>query len=138
MGAQVKWKKVYTVNEYYDGVVFGVADYCGVPHVYDRKWDAATDEYGLNFQLAKIDADLLALILEDWEIWLRWQLAYSNGLAKVDTHPALPEERMRHQEIEAKIGERFNDLKGGPIEKAGNFRYTNGIWEVCWQARLLI
>jgi len=128
------WERVWTVNEYYDGPIFGVADYRGIPHVYDREWDANSDEYGPHFRLAKIDPDLLALVLEDWEIWLRWQTAIIKKRVDIDTHPALPEERARHEAIRAEIGNRFDALKDGPIEAAGTFRGRDGNRQVCWRA----
>jgi hypothetical protein len=42
---------------------------------------------------------VLALALEDWAIWLRWEQAFYSGRTTLDTHPALPEERARSVEL---------------------------------------
>jgi hypothetical protein len=43
------------------------------------------------------------LALEDWEIYKRWETARMNGQATIDTHPALPEDRLRHNELQAHL-----------------------------------
>jgi hypothetical protein len=35
-----------------------------------------------------IDPELLALVLEDWDIWNRWSDAFDRGEASQETHPA--------------------------------------------------
>lgn len=129
---EAHWERVHTVNDYYDGPLFGVAEYRGEPHVYDHEFDTEADEYGPWYCLAPIDADLLALILEGWEIWLRWQSAYLKKQVTRTTHPALPEERSRHEAIMSEIGGRFEALKNGPIRVMADFRTAGGHLEVCW------
>ena len=67
------WDRVYTVNDYYDGPRLGIADVDGVPHIYEAEFDYSSDEYGDTYFVSPVDEGLLALVLEDWEIWLRWQ-----------------------------------------------------------------
>ena len=127
-----EWQRVYTVNEYYDGEVFGLADFGGQPHAYDREWDTNANEYGSHFLLAPVEPDLLALVLEDWEIWLRWQAAYIQKLATHETHPALPEERERHEALQVLMGDRLEAKRCGALRVSGKFRYRDGITEVRW------
>ena len=90
------WDRVHTVNEYYDGPRLGIADVDGVPHIYEAEFDHSSDEYGNTYFVSPVDESLLALVLEDWEIWLRWDLAFKRGDVSVESHPALPQDRERH------------------------------------------
>ncbi len=40
----VKWERVYTVNDYHDGPILGVADFNGTPHIYKAEWNQTTEE----------------------------------------------------------------------------------------------
>jgi hypothetical protein len=106
--------RVLTVNDYYDGPRLGVAEYRGVPHIYEAEFDHSSDEYGDTYFISPIKQELLSLVLEDWEIWLRWEAAHKRGEASVDTHPCLPSERMRHEELKCLIGDR---LKTDPTNR---------------------
>ena len=101
------WDRVYTVNDYYDGPRLGIADVDGVPNVYEAEFDHSTDEYGDTFFVSPVDEGLLALVLEDWEIWLRWHSAFKRGEVTVESHPALPEDRQRHEALKIAIGDRL-------------------------------
>ena len=126
------WQRVHTIHDYYDGLVFGVADYGGKPHVFDVQWNSSTEEYGPLCRLAEIEPELLTLVLEDWEIWLRWNDAYRMGLVSVETHPALPAERERHEALKAEIGGRLEAKRNGPILKKARFRLCAQVDEVLW------
>ena len=43
------------------------------------------------------------VILEGWEIWLRWQAKYKNGEVALDTYPALPEDRPRYETLKREL-----------------------------------
>lgn len=131
-GTLAVWQRVYTVHDYYDGPVFGVADHDGKPHVYDRQWDEATEQFG-SYKLAAIEPELLAQVLEDWEIWLRWQTAFRQGKTTLETHPALPADRERHEALKAQIGDRLEASRCGPLLKSGEFRGRDGFDEVLWR-----
>lgn len=103
-----EWERVYAVHDWYDGPRSGVADYCGAPHIFKSIFNEANDDWSEYYALAAIDLELLKLVLEDWEIWLRWRAAFHAGTTKIDTHPALPEDRKRHDELKAAIGDRLS------------------------------
>jgi hypothetical protein len=58
------WERLYTVNDYHDGPLLGVADYKGTPHIYEAEFSSEDDEYTGRFRLAKIEPQLLALVME--------------------------------------------------------------------------
>ncbi|SEM73959.1 hypothetical protein SAMN05443254_103494 [Bradyrhizobium sp. OK095] len=84
------WDRVYTMNKYYDGPELGVANYLGRPHIYERQFDGERDDYSSRFLLSPIDPNLLSLVRESWEIWLRWESAYREGKTPHKTHPTPP------------------------------------------------
>jgi hypothetical protein len=129
------WECVYTVSEYYDGPRRGVADFRGRPHVYESQFSDLQDGYTDRFLLTEIDSELFRLALEDWSIWLRWRAAFDLGDVSLDTHPALPEDRERHRELEQLIGSRLRadpskcTLMGAEFRKDGK---AGGGLEVQW------
>jgi hypothetical protein len=107
MRRQMAWDRVYTLNDYYDGPRLGIADVYGVPHIYEAEFDYSSEEYGDTFFVSPADGDLFALVIEDWDIWLRWDAAFKRGEVSIDTHPALPNDRERHEALKIAIGGRL-------------------------------
>jgi hypothetical protein len=122
------WDQIYTVNKYHDGPELGVADYLGRPHIYERQFDGERDDYSSHFLLSPIDLDLLSLVLENWEIWLRWQSAYRQGQTPHKTHPTLPEDRQRHHELTKLIGDRLRADPEHSFRKWARFRAERVQW----------
>lgn len=94
------YQRVYTVLDYYDGPRKGVADFRGKPHLSECIFDESKGNYSESFLLTPLDAESFRFALEDWAIWQRWELAYHTGKADLSTHPALPHESERHQELQ--------------------------------------
>jgi hypothetical protein len=90
---------VYTYD-WYDGPRQSIADFHGNPHVFQSEWNDDEDLYADSFLLLPIDRDTFLLALEDWAIWRRWETAFHQGKAAKDTHPALPQDRGRHEELQ--------------------------------------
>jgi hypothetical protein len=98
------WERVHTVNDYYDGPRLGAADLGGRPHLYESIFSETADEYTDLFWVMPIDENRFALVMEAWGITLRWLTAFRSGNASSDGHPALPEDRQRHNELKEAIG----------------------------------
>lgn len=98
---------VHFVIDYWDGPREGVADYCGTPHYFRAVFDEKKDEWSDVFILTPLDQDTYRLLMENKQIWERWQQAYETGATTIDSHPALPEDANRskelHEIIEPKI-----------------------------------
>lgn len=99
---------VFTVYDFYDGPRGGVAHCGGVPHVYrslflDFERDAEGTPQDDVFLLKPINPRLYDLALEDWAIFLRWRAAFDAGEVDLSTHPALPQDRPRHDEIHEEV-----------------------------------
>ena len=95
------------MTAFYDGPRGGVADFEGRPHAYASLFDESVG-YSDTFLLMPIDDELFRLALEDWAIWLRWESAFRTGETPQETHPALPSDRQRHEELERLIGGRLD------------------------------
>ena len=94
-----EFETVHTMIGYYDGPRSGIADYKGRPHVYEPLSPEAPDTAD-GFFLQPVDKETFELAMQDWAIWCRWERAFHSGHTTQVTHPALPEDRARHQELE--------------------------------------
>ncbi len=91
------YERVHTVTSYYDYPRRGIADFDGRPHLYEDEDLVAND---FTYQLSPVDPRLFELALESWGIWRRWEKAFHEGRTTIDTHPALPDERTRSDELD--------------------------------------
>src|SRR5579862_6255838 len=115
----MNWERVYTINSFHDIPRLGIADYQGRPHIYQSRFDEVRDGWSEDFYVKEIDTELFALILEDYEIFLRWRKACDDQKAAIDTHPALPSDRQRHEILATLIGDRLAaDPKRSKIVRA--------------------
>jgi len=133
----MKWERVLTVNDFYDSPRLGVAEVDGTPHIYQAEFDEQADEYSETYLVSPVEPELLALILEDWDIWLRFHAAWEIGAVSQDEHPALPEDRARHEAIERVIGDRLRADAQTARRMRAQFKKDadQGRWmgmTVCW------
>jgi hypothetical protein len=115
-----QFETVHTVTGYYDGPRSGVADYHGRPHVYESLFEDAPDGSD-RFLLQSIDDETFRLAMEDWSIWCRWERAFHSGQTTLATHPALPEERARHDELAAILKPRLQIVGDRAFRVRGRF-----------------
>ena len=112
---------VHTVTDYYDGPRGGIANFHGRPHIYSSVWDEAADDWSDTFLLLPIDDETFRLAMEDWAIWCRWERAFHAGQISHDTHPALPNERVRHDDLEIILTPRLTVDPKQAISVRGRF-----------------
>lgn len=95
------FEKAYTYTDWYDGPRRGVADFNGLPVVYQSEFaDVGSKELDI-FLLQPISEEAFQHALEDWQIWLRWLRALKDGRTTEETHPLLPVDRQRNKELKA-------------------------------------
>lgn len=116
------FERVHTMTDYYDGPRGGIADYNGQPHIYESTFSDDAGGYTDIFRLSPVPHDIFTWALEDWEIWLRWETAFHNGQTSHDTHPALPTDRNRHDELEAILKNRLVIDDSNFLTAHGKFR----------------
>lgn len=93
------FEEVFTVTDYYDGPRQGIANFKGKPHFYDCIFDEVRNDYSERYRLTAIPTHIFDLAMEDWAIWERWRTAFDAGQTTKESHPALPQERTRYEEI---------------------------------------
>jgi hypothetical protein len=122
------------MTDYWDGPRGGVAQFQGRPHIYESLFDQATDDWTDVFLLQPIDDETLQLALEDWAIWKRWEAAYAAGITTIETHPALPADRPRHEELQPILSERLCVDPTTAVQAKGDFkvRDTQDVLWVRW------
>jgi hypothetical protein len=133
-----RYERVHTVTDYWDQPRTGVADFHGVPHAYQAVFDEAEDEWSDICLLRPIDDETFHLALEGNEIFERWLHAFHAGRTSLDTHPALPEDRHRHEEISSLLKPRMTIDPDQAIRARVEFRATSGSganaqWQAHWQ-----
>ena len=106
---------------YYDGPRQGIANYLGSPHFYDCIFSDQKRDYTCMYHLTPMTDQVFRLALEDWAIWKRWEHAFKSGNTGMDTHPALPEDEVRHREIEALLAERLKTDSSKSTVRAAKF-----------------
>lgn len=94
---------VYTVHDYFDGPLKGIADNEGIPHVYQRIFDEVQDDWSNRYYLKSISTSEFSVVLEEWATWEKWIQAFNQGLVNLESHPCLPEDRERKKELRALV-----------------------------------
>ena len=117
--------------DYWDGPRGGVADFNGVPHAYRCIFDERKNDWTNRFRIKRLTPQEFELVMEDWEIWLRWQAALKAGETTSATHPALPADRERHDAIKPLVDAAMRVAEDAPQHRA-EFRREAGILWVFW------
>ena len=116
---------VHTVTDWYDGPRRGIAYFLGEPHLFQSEYRDKSELDPDTFLLMPIDREVFKLSLEDWAIWQRWEAAYLSGQTTQATHPALPADRVRHDEIERLLSHRLVIDPIRSIRKRAEFQDRN-------------
>jgi hypothetical protein len=118
------YERVFTVSEWYDGPRQGVASFNDQPHFYD----CCADVLGYTdlFLLTPLTHTQLELVLEDWAIWRKWQLAFHSGETPEATHPALPADRARHEQLKSLLDHVLRTDAERSIIQMASFRVVKG------------
>lgn len=119
--------------DYYDGPRKGIANFRGQPHFYDCIFDAAKGEYSDFYHLTPLSQPVFDLAKEDWNIWKKWEAAFHSGKATVESHPALPQDRARHEELQAILDSALTTnllvcfTQRASFERLGSGEYPKGV-----------
>jgi hypothetical protein len=128
----MNWERVYTVGDYHDGPLSGIADYHGSPHAFEAEFSEADDEYSGRYWLMPIDREVFELAIQFREIGQRWKAAWKAGETSIDTFP-LPDDKKRSDELKQAIGDRLTAGPEKSVWKSARFRRTGeDEWEVAW------
>jgi hypothetical protein len=126
------YEAVHTITDWYDGARGGIADLNGKPHYYENHWNEGEPDWSEIYFLQPLDAETFTLAIEDWEIWLRWEEAFKTGKTTEETHPALQEDRERHEELSKILAERLIIIPEISLRAKAEFIYGQPT-KVKWQ-----
>lgn len=103
---------IYTIDEIHDRrPIEGFANFEGSPHHFRCEFDDDADDYSDVHRLTPISAATLQLVLERRQIWLRWNATFRAGETSLDTPPALPNERVRFNDLNETISQALKDFQ---------------------------
>lgn len=119
------FEPVYTMTDWYDGPRRGVASFNGRPYLYESCWSNIESDEDDMFLLSPISDRLFAAVIEDWEIWRRWEVAYKSGSTTIETHPALPNDRERHVELATILKAQLGLDEHDRVAAKAIFRYNS-------------
>jgi hypothetical protein len=131
------FETVHTVTASWDGPRIGIADCGGLPHAFESLFENGPDGSGF-FLLQAIDTGTFQLAMEAWAIWCRWEEASRTGQTTVETHPALPADRARRDELEAILEPRLRVHPAKARRLRGRFEacmpmaFGAPTWAICW------
>lgn len=126
--------QVHTITDYWDQPKRGIADYLGRPHVYERMFDDASDDWSKRYWLKPIDKETFALAMEAWAIWLRWLAIHPRGGGE-GRHGVLPEDLPRREALDALLEPRLAIDPVTALIRVATFTFkgaTNRDWTVEW------
>ena len=132
-GLNPGYEEVFTVTDYYDGPRQGIANYMGNPHFYDCIFDDKKNDYSDLFHLTPLEPSVFQLAMESWSIWERWESAFRVGRANRDSHPALPEDRPRFEELKLVLDSVLKTDIANCIVQKGSFEVVDSLEQVKWQ-----
>jgi len=137
------YETVFTVSEYYDGPRGGLANFHGVPHLYECVFDEASDAYSDSYLLMPVGPDLLTAAMTNWKLFLKWRTAYDAGQTTLATHPALPEDKAQYDETRRALEQAVESARPMATRVKGEFevlgepnlpRDVHTRWQVRWTA----
>ena len=123
---------VHTMTDFYDGPRGGIADLEGSPHIFESQFSDIEDGHTDIFHLSPVSPELFEMALEHWKIWLRWEDAYYMKETPHETHPALPADRARHDELEPVLEQALVIDESNFIKTTAEFRKNKDQLEVRW------
>ena len=103
MSAELITGRVLTCLNYWDRPRQGIAIFNGIPHIYHCPLDENGD-YSAYYYLIPVSKETLDLMLESWDIWIRWRTAFDEEkLGPDDEHPCLAVDKVRKEELDRLI-----------------------------------
>jgi hypothetical protein len=83
----MKFEKVHTIRDIYDGIRTGTADLGGAPHYFAAVFDDDIGDYTQGYRLCSVSAQFMERELRWWAIYRRWEAKFHRGLEPLETHP---------------------------------------------------
>jgi hypothetical protein len=84
---KMKFEKVHTIRDFYDGIRTGTADLNGAPHYFASVFDDDLESYTPHFRLYAVTSQFMERELRQWTIYRAWEARFHRGLEPLKTHP---------------------------------------------------
>lgn len=81
------FERVFSVWDYYDGILTGVANFHGTAHYFDKDWSEEQGDYLPTFTLIPITEAELAEVVKRESIFRAWEARFHRGEVDESTHP---------------------------------------------------
>jgi hypothetical protein len=105
---------VFVELDYHDRPRSGIATVLGIPHRFECLFDEERDDWSDEYVIVPIDAEILVLEIEQFQIFLDWRDRFDRGLATTEDHPVYGDENSRFIELNRLLGPcREIDIESG-------------------------
>ena len=112
---------VHVIWGWWDGPLEGIADFHGTPHVFECQFSEENDEWTDLYRLMEIEPALLKLAQEMSAIFQRWRTEWERGNTSIETHPALPADRSRYDELQEATAQGLKVRRSASILRRARF-----------------
>ncbi|QAU48385.1 hypothetical protein [Bradyrhizobium guangzhouense] len=83
----MKFEKVHTIRDIYDGIRTGTADLSGAPHYIAAVFDDGIGDYTQDYRLYAVSTQFMEREFRWWAIYRSWEAKFHRGLEPLKTHP---------------------------------------------------
>lgn len=90
------------------------------------------------YHLSPITNEILNLVIEDWIIWKRWDIAYHKGIIGKEIHPFLPEDKDRGKQIKSILDDALKITESNYIKLDAEFTIESGQEKVLGMKKYLV
>jgi hypothetical protein len=122
----MRFEKVHTIRDLYDGVRTGTADFSGAPHYFSSLYDDQADDYVDHFRLYPVSAQFMEGELCHWAIFRTWEAKFHRGLVPPETHPGHGGIDAHYDELSRWLNEQIKLLDPIPSLHTATFRALPG------------
>ena len=125
---------VWTINNYFDYPLIGIADICDEHYIFERIFDKIKDDWSYEYYLTPINDEDFLVVMQQWEEWLDWRMKFDKGSMTYDDWYC-KEDRVDLEAI-AKQSSQYHKLRkfGNFIGDCKKFYSQRDVWvEVEWR-----
>ena len=116
------FETVYCVTDLWGGQpVKGVASFQGEPCFFESIFDDKNEEYSDFYLLTPLPEHIFRASIEDFEIFLCWKASFHSDKTGIETHPALLQDRPRHEQFQAIVDDFLRKTAPSPIKARAKF-----------------
>jgi hypothetical protein len=118
------WSRIIEIRDFHDCPRSGITTFRGQPHAFECIFSDEMDDFTDRFLLMEIDVELTQAAVERQGLFLRWRAKMRRGEVprSYELPLVLPEDRERHQQLAAFIGDRLRPVPEKSVIVRGQMR----------------